>query len=313
MVEIKVIGHVPADTDSTCSPIAYAWFLREIKGENVEAYIGGEITRETKFALNYFGVSTPKVLKRVEEGDKLIIVDTNNSKELVKGYEDAEIIEIVDHHKLAGLTTSKPTKVTMRPVACVATILWELMGDATEKLPREIAGLMLAAIISDTLNFTSPTTTDTDKDVAKKLANIANENIDELAEKMFAAKSDLSGMSTKEILLSDAKDYEFGGDTYKVGVLETTDPSQALQMEESLLAEMETIKTEEHLEGFMFFIVDILSSDSTMLISSDAERQIAVEAFGGQVEERRLSVPNVVSRKKQIVPALEGTINGSKS
>lgn len=299
------MGHVPSDTDSVCSPLVYAWYLREIKGRDAAAYISGTINRETEYVLTHFSVAKPEQIDQVGAADQLVIVDTNNPEELIKGYQDAEIIEIVDHHKLAGLTTAAPLKVTMRPVACVATILWELMSDATDKLPKEIAGLMLAAILSDTLKFTSPTTTETDQQVAAKLATIAGVNVDSLASEMFAAKSNLSGMSARDVLMSDQKNFDFGGHKYKVAVLETTDPSQALGMEVALRSEMAQIKSTEGLSGVLFFIVDILKSEATLLVDSTESQQLAEKAFGKPFTGTSLVLPGVVSRKKQMVPVLE--------
>lgn len=302
-MSIKVMGHVPPDTDSTCSAIAYAWFLKTHKGLDAQAYIGGEINRETEFVLKHFGVAKPEMISSVAEGDKLVIVDTNNPEELISGYDQAEILEIVDHHKLAGLTTPSPLAITMRPVACVATIIWELAEG--KDLPKEIAGIMLASILSDTLKFTSPTTTDADKEAAEVLAKIAGVEVDGLATEMFAAKSNLAGMSARQILMSDQKNFDFGGTKYKVAVLETTDPSQALGMEADLRNEMSLLATEESLAGVFFFVVDILNSSSTLIASNEAAETLAEKAFGSKFNARRMELPGVVSRKKQMVPPLE--------
>ena len=234
------------------------------------------------------------------------MVDTNNPEELITGYEKATIIEIIDHHKLAGLTTSAPLKITIRPYACVATILFELFDEKiSAQMPKEIAGLMLAAILSDTLKFTSPTTTDRDREATKTIAEHAGINIDELATAMFAAKSNLEGMSTNDILTSDHKNFKFGAQTYKVAVLETTDPQQALSRKEELINEMQHIKEAENLSGVFFFVVDILKSESTLLASDNECLPLAEKAFGKQFEGNTMHLPGVVSRKKQMVPPLE--------
>lgn len=304
-MSVKVIGHVPPDTDSTCSAIAYAWFLQNISGIPAEAVIGAEVNRETGFVLEHFGVAKPKLINSVSKGDQIVLIDTNNPEELIKGYADAEIIEIVDHHKLAGLTTSSPVKITMRPVACVATIIWELLADKQDRVTKEIAGLMLAAIISDTLKFTSPTTTKQDQEAATKLAQVAGVSIDDLATQMFAAKSDLTGMSARDILNSDQKNFDFGGQKYKVAVLETTDPTEALEMEADLRSEMDLLASEENLMGVFFFVVDILNSSSTLIASNEKSQTIAEKAFSEVFEEGKMQLKGIVSRKKQMVPALE--------
>lgn len=309
MSAIKVMGHCPPDTDSTCSPIVYAWYLREHQNMDAEAYVGGPLNREAEFVLNYFGVNTPQLISEVSEGDKLVLVDTNNPEELISGWEKAEIIEIVDHHKLFGLKTNNPIKITMRPYGSVPAILWELMPEVRDSLPREIAGMMLACLLSDTLKFTSVTTTEFDKEVGLKLVDMLKLDIDEFAAEMFAAKSNLAGMSPQQILLTDAKDFEFGGKVYKIAVMETTDPSQPLAMRADLEVEIEKMKQAENLAGMFFFVVDIVNSNAKLFTTSEVEKSAAEKAFNMQFDETGImTLPGVVSRKKQIAPVLESVL-----
>jgi len=306
---IKVLGHKNPDTDSTCSPIVYAWFLNEFRNLEAEAVVLGELNKEAQFVLNHFGVVAPRQISSVGEGDKLVILDTNNPDELVEGYQLAEILEIIDHHKLQGLKTSNITNVTIRTYGSVPTVLWELMAEAHSNLPRHIAGLMLAPIISDTLKFTSPTTTGQDREVADILAQIAEIDIDTFAAELFAAKSDLTGMSAEQILTTDSKDFDFGGKIYKLAVLETTAPVKALEMRAELVSEIETIKSRENLAGMMFFVVDIINSAAHLFVSSEHEAQIARKAFNADFDESgMMHLPGVVSRKKQIAPMVEKAV-----
>ncbi len=306
MAQIKVMGHCPPDTDSTCSPIAYAWFLKTHKGLDAEAYIGGALNKEATFVLSHFGVTAPEQIASVTEQDKLVLIDTNNPEELITGWESAEIIEVVDHHKLYGLKTASIPTVTVRPYGCVATVLWELMGAAQSTMPKEIAGLMAACIISDTLNLTSPTTTDTDRAALQALSEKAGIDAASFAQDMFAAKSNLDGLSTREILLTDAKDFKFGEALYKIGVLETTNPDQAIAKRAELTAEMNILKTEESLAGMMFFVVDIIKGNAVLLTASEEDLLLAEKAFGVARDASGLLIlPGIVSRKKQIVPAFE--------
>ncbi len=299
------MGHVPPDTDSVCSPIVYAWYLNQT-GVTAKAVTSGKLNKETQFLLQHFNVPAPESIESVGEGDQLIIVDTNNPEELISGYDKATIVEIIDHHKLAGLTTPAPTKVTIRTYACVATVLYDLLDEEIAKnMPKEIAGLMLAAILSDTLNFTSPTTTDRDREAAKVLSEHVGVDMTELAMQMFTAKSNLEGMTPADILTSDHKNFKFGAQTYKVAVLETTDPQQALNRKEELLNEMQKIKTDENLAGIFFFVVDILKSEATLMASDNACKPLAEKAFGKTFENELMVLPGVVSRKKQMVPPLE--------
>jgi manganese-dependent inorganic pyrophosphatase len=305
MAEIKVMGHVPPDTDSVCSPIVYAWYLKQT-GVDAKAVIAGKLNKETQFLLQHFNVPQPEMITEVNETDQLVLLDTNNPEELISGYEKATIIEVIDHHKLAGLTTPAPLRVTIRPYACVATVLFDMLDEKIAmQMPKDIAGLMLAAILSDTLKFTSPTTTDRDREAAKVIADHTGINVDELATQMFAAKSNLEGMSAYDILTSDHKNFKFGENTYKVAVLETTDPQQSLSRKAELLTEMQNIKTNENLAGVFFFVVDILKTEATLIVSDEELRVLAEKAFGQAWNEDTMYLPGVVSRKKQIIPPLE--------
>lgn len=306
---IKVLGHQNPDTDSTCSPIVYAWYLNEFKNLEAEAVVLGELNKEAQFVLNHFGVAHPRQISEVSEGEKLVIVDTNNPDELVNGFENAEILEIIDHHKLQGLKTNNIPNVTIRNYGSVPTVLWEIMAEAQDNLPKHIAGLMLAPIISDTLKFTSPTTTGKDREVADKLAQIAEIDIDSFAAEMFAAKSDLTGMSSEQILTTDSKDFDFGGKIYKLAVLETTNPNSALEKRAELSLEIEEIKKRENLAGLMFFIVDIVNSESHLFVTSEHEAQIARKAFNADFnEDGIMRLAGIVSRKKQIAPMIEKAV-----
>jgi manganese-dependent inorganic pyrophosphatase len=307
---IKVFGHKPADTDTTCSPIVYAWYLSEKRNTDAKAFRLSDINKETEFVLKRFGIEKPELLEKLKEGEQVIIIDTNNPDELLEGINDVEILEIIDHHKLAGgLSTPAPLKVTVRPVACSATILWDMFNaDGNTDLPKEMAGLLLSAILSDTLKFTSPTTTEDDKKAAEELAQIAEVNIDKYADEMFAAKSDLSGMGAKEVLMSDSKLFDLKGKKVRIGVLETTKPENALAMKEDILKEMENIKSEESLDAHFFSVVDILNSASDMIILGDLEKEIAEKAFNCQVKDNQTYLDGIVSRKKQMIPNIEGAI-----
>ncbi len=304
------IGHINPDTDTVCSPIAYSWFLNEKLDLQTTPKIAGELNKETQFVLQKFGIPTPEVLKKFNEGDEVVLLDTNNPEELLEGIESAKVIEIVDHHKLVGgLTTSEPLKITMKPLACTATIVWQIMkAHKVSTLPKEIAGIMLSAILSDTLKFTSPTTTDEDRTAVEELNAICSEDIETLSENMFAAKSDLGGMSNKDILTVDSKVFPLGTKKVRVSVLETTKPQNALGMKPDLVSEMLKMKAEEKFDHFFFFVIDILNSEATLFVTDDMEKKLAEEAFGQKFTADLLKLPGVVSRKKQIIPKLENVI-----
>lgn len=305
---IKVFGHKSPDTDAACTPVSYAWYLRQ-KGEDAEAFVLGELNRETKFVLDAAKVPHPKILGSLADGDEVVVLDTNNPEELPDDIAKARIIKIVDHHKLFGLTSETPLEVYMKPVGCSSTLVYQLMKEENVTPSKEIATLMLSAILSDTLKFTSPTTTKQDKKAAEELAKIAAVDIDKHAEAMFAAKSDLSGMNARDILYLDSKVFDFNGKKVRISSLETTKPENAKAMKEDLVSAMEEIKKEEKLDGIFFFIVNILESGSELLVSAQAERDLAKKAFGKDFTGDYMILPGVVSRKKQMAPALEKAIS----
>lgn len=304
------IGHINPDTDTVCSPIAYSWFLNKKLNLQTSPKIAGGLNKETKFVLQKFGIQTPEILSKFTKEDEIILLDTNNPEELLEGIESAKVIEIIDHHKLVGgLTTSEPIKVLMKPLACTATIVWQIMKDSgVKELPKEIAGIMLCAILSDTLKFTSPTTTDEDKKATEELEDICGEDIEKLSEEMFAAKSDLTGMSIKDILTVDSKVFPMGDKKVRISVLETTKPQNAINMKPELVNEMVQLKNEEKSDHFFFFVVDILNSEATLITTDEIEKKYAEEAFGKKFSGDILTLLGVVSRKKQMTPQLESVI-----
>lgn len=305
---IKVFAHKSPDTDATCAPISYAWFLNQ-KGESAQAFVLGELNRETKFVLESAKIETPKLLEKLSEEDEVIVLDTNNPEELPEEIKTTKIKAIIDHHKLAGLVTESPLEIYMRPVGCTSTLVFQLMqkGDITPS--KEISILLLSAILSDTLNFTSPTTTDEDKEAAEKLTEISGVDQESHAAAMFEAKSDLSGMSAKDILYMDSKVFDFGSKKVRISSLETTKPENAKSMISDIKTEMENIKNEEGLDAIFFFIVNILETSSELFVSGEFEKETAEKAFEKVFNGDFLNLPGVVSRKKQMAPAIEKVIS----
>lgn len=305
---IKVFGHKSPDTDATCAPIAYAWYLKQ-KGIDAEAYVLGELNKETEFILKTANINTPKILEDLADGDEVVIVDTNNPEELPENINKTKILNIVDHHKLAGLTTDSPLDIFMKPVGSSSTLVYQRINWENLTPTTEIATLLLGAILSDTLKFTSPTTTDEDKLAAEELAKIADINVDNLASEMFAAKSDLTGMSARDVLYMDSKVFDFGSKKVRISCLETTKPENAKMMIEGIKTEMGNIKNEENIDAVFFFIVNILDTASELVVASDVDKKTATLAFEKEFDGEYLILPGVVSRKKQIVPAFEKVLS----
>ncbi|MGS4945116.1 manganese-dependent inorganic pyrophosphatase [Meridianimarinicoccus sp. RP-17] len=302
---IKVFGHMAPDTDSTGSPIIWAWYLSQIKGTPAAPVLLGEPNTEAAFVLDRWKLDKPAIVDGVEPGAPVVIVDTNNPAELPAGINDADILEIIDHHKLVGgLETKGPINITVRPVACTATILHDLMGADAAKMPEAIKGAMLSCILSDTLEFRSPTTTAADRTLAETLATDLGVDLSAYASEMFAAKSDVSAFSDAELIRMDSKKFDVGGKTFRVSVLETTAPEIPLGRKASLMETMKTVCTEDGADEVLLFVVDILREEATLLVPNDVVKTVAEKSFGATVAGDHVVLPGIMSRKKQIIPAL---------
>lgn len=302
---IQVFGHLAPDTDATGSAIVWSWYLNEVKGQAAAPKLLGTPNTEAAFVLTRWGFDQPEIIADVAAGDDVVIVDTNNLAELPPSINDANVVEIIDHHMLVGgLKTKGPINITVRPLACTATIMADLMGDDLAKAPDAIKGVMLSCIISDTLEFRSPTTTEVDVARAKALAAELGVDIAEYAAEMFAAKSDVSAFSDAELLRMDSKQYEVGGKNFRVSVLETTTPAIVLDRKASLMDTMKTVATEDGVDQVLLFVVDILNEESTLLVANDLVKTVAEKSFGATVSGDTVVLPGVVSRKKQIIPQL---------
>ncbi|WP_299024875.1 manganese-dependent inorganic pyrophosphatase [uncultured Sulfitobacter sp.] len=301
-----VFGHKSPDTDSTGSPIIWAWYLTNIIGEEAKPVLLGEPNTEALFMLDHWKLDKPEIISDVEDDQPVVIVDTNNPAELPANVNNADIRTIIDHHKLVGgLETKAPIHMVIEPLACTATIMWKLIGKDMAQMPSEIKGAMLTCILSDTLEFRSPTTTQEDKAIAWSLAESLGIDIAEYAAAMFAAKSDVSSFSEAELLRMDSKEYEVDGKQFRVSVLETTSPAAVLDRKDALMAAMPDVASEDGADQVLLFVVDILNEEATMLIPNELSKTVAEKSFGATVEGDTVVLPGVMSRKKQIIPNLK--------
>lgn len=301
-----VFGHKSPDTDSTGSPIIWAWYLSEIKGTPAKAVLLGEPNTEAAFVLRHWELEKPEIITDVAAGQACVVVDTNNPAELPPSINEANLLAIIDHHMLVGgLKTKTPIDITIRPLACTATIMHDLMGDDLAKAPKGIKGAMLSCILSDTLEFRSPTTTPHDRAVAEKLAADLGVSIPAFAAEMFAAKSDVSAFSDAELLRMDSKEYNVAGKELRVSVLETTAPQVLIARKDALMAAMPGVAKEDGADQVLLFIVDILKEEATLLVPNDLVKSLAEASFGCTVSGDSVVLPGIMSRKKQIIPALK--------
>ncbi len=300
-----VFGHKSPDTDSTGSPIIWAWYLNEIRAENAEAVLLGTPNTEAAFVLKRWDCPHPRIVEQIADGTRAVIVDTNNPAELPGNINKLDVVAIIDHHKLVGgLETRGPIDITIRPVACTATLMHQLMGADAARMPEWVQGVMLSCILSDTLEFRSPTTTAEDRALAEALAEGLGLSIPEYAAELFAAKSDVSAFSEAELLRMDSKEYTLAGKELRVSVLETTSPGVLLARKAALIAAMPAVATEDGADQVLLFIIDILREEATLLVPNDMVREIARKSFGAEAEGDSVVLPGILSRKKQIIPAL---------
>ena len=240
MEEVIVFGHKSPDTDTICSAIVMADLQTKIRGKKVTPCRLGEINEETKFALKKFNAEAPKFIEKVEEGQKVILVDHNEFSQSVEGIENAKIEAVVDHHRINNFETSEPLFYYAQPVGCTSTILFELYSSNNIEIPAQMAGLMLSAIISDTLLLKSPTTTEKDKKALEALAKIADVDVNIYGLEMLKAGTNLDKYTEDELIRLDAKKIEKEDIKYVIAQVNTVSIPDILKRKEKIEQEINT-------------------------------------------------------------------------
>jgi len=307
---VIIIGHKNPDTDSVVSALAYS-NLKIKLGENVEPARAGSLNKETKFVLSYLKLEPPKLVENLQQ-KQVILLDHADTSQSALGISEAEIVEIIDHHKIGDIQTELPILYRAEPVGSTCTILAKIFKEKEQNIEKQDAGLLLAGIISDTLFLNSPTTTEQDKKVLAELAEIAEIEPKEFAQKMFEAKSDISGLTAKDIIGGDYKEYESGGVKFGIGVFETVQPEKVRPLGIEIFRELPKIKKEKAVELIFFLLVDILKQESFMYLAADEEAKLCEQGFSGKINEKVMFLPNLVSRKKQIAPVLTRLLTGKQ-
>ncbi|MDO7267835.1 manganese-dependent inorganic pyrophosphatase [Shouchella clausii] len=307
MPKTLIFGHKNPDTDTICSAIAYADLKGQL-GVETEAVRLGEPNGETLYALEAFGVSTPRLIeKAAKETDRVILVDHNERQQSVSDIDDVQVVEVIDHHRIANFETADPVYYRAEPVGCTATIINKLYKEHGLDIPKPIAGLMLSAIISDSLLFKSPTCTEEDKQAAKELAEIAGVNAEEYGLNMLKAGADISDKTADELLTMDAKAFAMGAATVEIAQVNTVDTNDVLARQSELEKVITAKINDNGLDLFVFIITDILENDSVALVLGD--KTVAFEqAFQTTLTNHTAVLKGVVSRKKQVVPPLTEAI-----
>lgn len=305
-----VFGHQKPDTDTIAAAMAYSYYQNEL-GYETEAVALGEPNDETKYALKEFGVSAPRVVKTVaNEVDKVMLVDHNEPQQSAVDIDQVTVTHLVDHHRLANFNTAQPLWASLRPYGCVSTILTEMYQDAHIDIPRDLAGMMLSAIISDTLLLKSPTTTDHDREAVKYLAKLAGVDYEAYGLKMLKAGTNLAAKSDQEIVDGDAKTFELGNTKVRIGQVNTVDLNDVFDRQEGLEKAMESLMKANGYDTFILIATNILNSDSDLLVLGDNQDKVELAFEKKLGANRRMNLPGVVSRKKQVVPPLTAAFEG---
>ncbi|MFC5452937.1 manganese-dependent inorganic pyrophosphatase [Paenibacillus aestuarii] len=308
MEKTLIFGHKNPDTDSICSALAYA-ALKTKLGQNVEAVRLGSVNGETQFALDTFKVAAPRQVDTVaNEAKNVILVDHVERQQSANDIDQVRVVEVIDHHRIANFETSHPLYYRAEPVGCTATILNKLYKENGVAIDKEIAGLMLSAIISDSLLFKSPTCTEQDVAAARELAEIAGVNAESYGLDMLKAGADLSDKTIAQLISLDAKEFQMGSYKVEIAQVNAVDVNEVLARQEDLEAAITTIIADKNLDLFLFVVTDILNNDSVGLALG--RKADAVEkAYNVTLNDNKATLKGVVSRKSQIVPVLTDTFN----
>ena len=303
MSKLLVFGHQNPDTDAITSAISYAYLLKQL-GEEAEAVALGEPNEETQYALNYFNRTAPRVVSSVsEETDRVALVDHNEVQQSASDVEKVEVQYVVDHHRIANFQTANPLFYRCEPVGCTNTILFKMYKEYGIEIPKEIAGLMVSAIVSDTLLFKSPTCTQQDIEAATELARIAEIDVNSYGLEMLKAGTNLSTKSEAELIDLDAKSFPMGSYNMRIAQVNVVDEQELLARREALEFSMKEANATHGYDTFLLVVTNILTSVSTGLVVGEALDTVA-KAFNTEYENGLLILPGVVSRKKQVVPPL---------
>ncbi|MDP4099278.1 manganese-dependent inorganic pyrophosphatase [Paenibacillus sp. P96] len=308
MAKTLIFGHKNPDTDTITSAIAYAALKTQL-GADVEAVRLGEVNGETQYALDYFKVSAPRLVENVsEEAQDVILVDHNERQQSANDIDKVRVIEVIDHHRIANFETSQPLYFRAEPVGCTATILNKLYKEHGVAVPKDIAGLMLSAIISDSLLFKSPTCTEQDVAAARELAEIAGVDAEAYGFDMLKAGADLSKHSIEQLISLDAKEFDMNGRKVEIAQVNAVDVNDVLSRQSDLEAALNKTIADKSLDLFLFVVTDIVNSNSVG-IALGSQAQVVEQAYNVKLDGNKAVLEGVVSRKSQIVPVLTDTFN----
>ncbi|MGT2681757.1 manganese-dependent inorganic pyrophosphatase [Streptococcus porci] len=310
MSKFLVFGHQNPDTDAIASSYGWAYLERTAWGRDAEAVALGTPNEETAFALNYFGVEAPRVVTsaKAEGVDQVILTDHNEFQQSIADIKEVEVAAVIDHHRVANFETANPLYMRLEPVGSASSIVYRASKEAGVELPREVAGLLLSGLISDTLLLKSPTTHASDPQVATELAEIAGVNLEEYGLELLKAGTNLASKSAEELIDIDAKTFPLNGNNVRVAQVNTVDINDVLARQVEIEAAMTASSEANGYSDFVLMITDILNSNSEILaLGSNMDKVEA--AFNFKLENNHAFLAGAVSRKKQVVPQLTESFN----
>lgn len=274
-------------------------------GQDAEAYRLGDLNKETEFVLKNIGIEPPKMISTLDAGSEVVLVDHNVKSQAIDGLDTLKVKCIIDHHSVESLSTSEPIQLRFDPVCSTCSILFLMFAEQDLEIPDHVAKMILAGILSDSLAFRSPTTTDEDREIAEYLAeDLGISDIQAYAKAMFDAKSDLGDMATRKILELDYKVFSIGEKKFGYGVMETTSPTYAMGRKNEIISDMRALKEETSLNAIFFSVVDILAEKNSTFVAGDVERDALKSAFGAETVDFIADLGGRLSRKKELEPAL---------
>ncbi|HEO8400291.1 TPA: manganese-dependent inorganic pyrophosphatase [Streptococcus agalactiae] len=310
MSKILVFGHQKPDSDAIGSSVAFAYLAKEAWGLDTEAVALGTPNEETAYVLDYFGVQAPRVVEsaKAEGVETVILTDHNEFQQSISDIKDVTVYGVVDHHRVANFETANPLYMRLEPVGSASSIVYRMFKENGVSVPKELAGLLLSGLISDTLLLKSPTTHASDIPVAKELAEIAGVNLEEYGLEMLKAGTNLSSKTAAELIDIDAKTFELNGEAVRVAQVNTVDINDILARQEEIeVAIQEAIVTEGY-SDFVLMITDIVNSNSEILALGSNMAKVEA-AFEFTLENNHAFLAGAVSRKKQVVPQLTESYN----
>lgn len=301
--EILIFGHKNPDTDSICSALVHEILDKKNGRNDTKAVRLGNINKETKYVLDYLGIEAPELIEKVDEGQEVLLVDHNEFSQSAEGIEKAKIWGVTDHHKIANFETSEPLYYTAKPYGCTATILYEEFKRLGHNIDKKEAILMASAIISDTLLLKSPTTTDYDRKALEELGKIAEIDIESYGLEMLKAGTDLSEFTAEELINIDSKNTSSKDVNIQVAQINTACIEDVLKNQSEIEDAIQKFINTNNINVFMLLITDIINSNSEAIVLGDRV-DVAEKAFGKKLENNRMYLEGVVSRKKQVFPVL---------